>query len=148
MKTQTFALAIAACMSSGLFSATVYAQPSRADAEVKRQQITETLGLSDTQAAEMQAIHVAAQEKRQALKEQGRQGGDREAVRTEMEALRADMDAQVQSILTPEQYNTLQELRPERRARGGRGQGGRGEGAGPGEGGGHGARGDRGPRGQ
>ena len=137
MKTRTFALTIATCLTSGLFVATVQAQPSDADKAAKRQEVTQALGLSETQATQMQAIHEAAQASHQALREQGRESGDREAVRTEMEALRADTDAKVQNVLTPEQYTKLQELRPERGERGGHGPGkGRADGSGRGKAGG------------
>jgi Spy/CpxP family protein refolding chaperone len=136
MKTRTFALAlaIAGCLMSGLFAANVDAQPSEADVKEKRQEITEALGLNETQAAEMQAIHEATRAAHQALREQSRESGDRESIKAEMEGLRADTDAQVQNVLTPEQYNQLQELRPKRGERGGRGQGD-GSGRGPGDGG-------------
>jgi len=144
MKTRTFALAIAGCLSSGLFAANVDAQPSEADVKAKRQEITEALGLSETQAAEMQAIHEATRTAHEALREQGRESGERGAIKAEMEGLRADTDARVQNILTPEQYNQLQELRPERGERGGRGQGaGRGQGPGDGDRAGDGGRGGK-----
>ena len=114
MKTQLSTLAVAACLTAGLFTSAVDARGRGADAEAKKQKITEALGLDEAQAAELQTIMELSREARHAIMEQGRESGDREAARADMEALRADTDRQLQDVLTPEQFTRLQEMRPER----------------------------------
>jgi len=73
------------------------------------------LNLSDDQKAKIEALMKEEREQRGA---RGQQGPPSDADRQAMQARRADMDAKIKGILTPEQYTKYQAMRPQ----GGRGQ--------------------------
>jgi Spy/CpxP family protein refolding chaperone len=67
------------------------------------------LNLSDDQKAKMEALMKEAREQRGS-----QQGPPSDADRQAMQARRADMDAKIKGILTPEQYTKYQAMRPQR----------------------------------
>lgn len=102
----------------------------RPDREARHAALVEELGLNAEQSQQLQAVREAAGEQRQSLREEGKASGDREQVRTQLEALRQTTDTQVRSILTDEQYTQLEAKRAERgprEARAGDRRGPRGE---------------------
>jgi Spy/CpxP family protein refolding chaperone len=67
------------------------------------------LNLSDDQKAKMEALMKEAREQRGS-----QQGPPSDADRQAMQTRRADMDAKIKGILTPEQYTKYQAMRPQR----------------------------------
>lgn len=105
-------------------------QAKRAERAAKMQ---EALGLSDAQAADIQAIKESYKPQFEALGERAKalkeSGADREAmqpIREEMRALRDEVKAEVATVLTAEQQAKLEELKAERGDRRGGRRGGRG----------------------
>lgn len=96
----------------------------RGDGDRTEQRVTqldEALGLSDAQAAQLRTLFAAQEANRPAPDARGA-SGDREAGRAQREAQRAEMDRQVEALLTPaqvERYRALQASRPQRGPRGG-----------------------------
>ncbi len=105
-------------------------QAKRAERAAKMQ---EALGLSDSQAAQIQAIRERYQPQKEALREEAkalREGGaDREAIKEALgdrkQALRQQVKSEIEAVLTPEQAQKLQELKEQRGGRRGQRQGGR-----------------------
>ena len=90
-------------------------------------QLGEALGLTDAQASQLRALFEAQEGNRPARGE--RDSGntdDREAMRAQREAQRAEMDRQIAAVLTPAQLERYQALRASRENR--RGDGRRGDG--------------------
>jgi protein CpxP len=69
------------------------------------------LNLSDDQKAKLDALMKEEREQRGA---RGQQGPPSDADRQAMQARRADMDAKIKGILTPEQYTKYEAARPQR----------------------------------
>ncbi len=76
------------------------------------ERLAEHLGLSDEQQQEVQAILEEQSVEQEQVREQ--YGEDREAARSEMEALREETDARLLEVLTDEQAETFQETRDRR----------------------------------
>ncbi|MBF9222070.1 Spy/CpxP family protein refolding chaperone [Hymenobacter ruricola] len=87
-------------------------------AKRQTERMTQELGLSADQAAKVQQIMIARGQEMQAMRGQG-QGGDREAMRTQMQANREKYDGQFKEVLTPEQYTKYTAMQAERMNRGG-----------------------------
>lgn len=88
------------------------------------------LGLSDQQAAQIQAIRESYKPQFEALRAQGKalkdSGADRtamEPIREQMKTLRGQVKAEIGQVLTPEQRAKAEAMKPERGDR----RGGRGE---------------------
>ena len=68
----------------------------------------EALGLTDTQLAELAALHESQREKMKALREQARDGeGNRDAMRESFETMRSELTASRNDILTEEQQEVV-----------------------------------------
>ena len=98
----------------------------RGDGDRTEQRVTqldEALGLSDAQTSQLRALFEAQKSNRPTLSARGNtSSGDREDGRAQREAQRAEMDRQVEALLTPaqvERYRALQASRPSRGPRGG-----------------------------
>ena len=75
------------------------------------------LNLSDDQKTKLDAL--MKEERADGGGRQGQQGPPSDADRQAMQTRRADMDAKIKGILTPEQYTKYQAMRPQRGQRGG-----------------------------
>lgn len=109
-----------------------------AEMEARRDSVqavmTAVLGLTADQVTELDVLHADQQAAREALREQVEAGDlTREEAQAAMEALKADFDTALQSILTEEQYEIVQ-IHNALASRGGKGNRGRG-GQGPRRGG-------------
>ena len=105
-----------------------FAQPPQGDRQfnmeemVKRQtkEMVDSLGLNDKQAEDVAAINKKYSEKMRTLFQESRDG-DRAAMREKMMSMRTDKNAELEKILTPEQFKKYQEMEKkrmeERRAR-------------------------------
>ena len=78
--------------------------------------LSQELSLSQEQAREMEEILEQNRERRRELMTEYRGSGNREAARTEMEALRKDTDQQLSGVLNEKQLEQFQAQRRERRA--------------------------------
>ena len=87
--------------------------------------LQEALGLSDSQVEQIKAVRETYKPQMQALREEARTlrdgGASREEVREALgdrkQALREDMESEMQSILTAEQLETWEEMKEQRRGR-------------------------------
>lgn len=109
---------------------TVLAQRSKLSPEekaAKRQEkaakFKEALGLSDTQATQIEAIRESYRPQMQAIREEGRtlrEGGaseeQRQAARAKRREIRQQMYNEIKAELTPEQAQKLEELKAQRKA--------------------------------
>jgi len=86
------------------------------DPERRTKMLTERLGLSDAQAAQVKAVFEDERTKGQAL--MADQTGDRESMRPKMEAIRKDSETRIAAILTPDQKAKWEELRAQQQRRG------------------------------
>ena len=110
-------------------------RPNRADMEQRRkeqnEQVKKDLKLDKKQAAEYDKLMEKFSKQRTEMMEQGRDSGDREAMREKMTKMREDQDKELKALLDDKQYKKYQEIQAERRAqmgqRGGN-MGGRGGG--------------------
>ena len=91
------------------------------DDMAKRQSehMTKELGLNATQSAKVQQILVARGQEMQAIRGQGRDAGNRDQMREQMQANRAKYDAQFKEVLTAEQYTKYTTMMDDRMHRGG-----------------------------
>ena len=88
------------------------------------------LGLSDAQKTKMEEIQKGTRQTMQAMRAEMRDGtGDRNAMRTKMEAIRAAEVTEVKKIMTEEQFTKYEKFLEERKGRRGE-RGGRGGGRG------------------
>ena len=93
----------------------------RGDGDRTEQRVTrldEALGLSDVQAAQLRMLFAAQEANRPAPGARGA-STDREAGRAQREAQRAEMDRQVEALLTPAQVERYRALQASRQQRGG-----------------------------
>ncbi len=103
-------------------SASAQTRPPRSDGDRADQyaaELAEALNLDDAQASRLRALFEAQEANRPSPG--ARRGGspdNREAVRAEREAQRAEMDRQVEAILTPAQVERYRSLRTSRQPRG------------------------------
>jgi protein CpxP len=86
------------------------------DPERRTKMMTERLGLSDAQAAQVKAIFEDERTKAQAL--MADQSGDRQTMRPKMEAIRKDSEVRIAAVLTPDQKAKWEEMRARERERG------------------------------
>ena len=86
--------------------------------------MTEKLELTDAQVPKVRAVFEASQAKRLEIMEKHK--GDREAARPEMKALKQNPRAQLDAILTPEQVQTLEQMKKDHKGKRGK-HGKRGE---------------------
>jgi len=86
------------------------------DPERRTKMMTERLGLSDAQAAQVKAVYEDERTKGQAL--MADQTADRQAMRPKMEAIRKDSETRIAAILTPDQKTKWDEMRAEQQRRG------------------------------
>ncbi|GAB3305074.1 hypothetical protein ACFQT0_23450 [Hymenobacter humi] len=96
-------------------------------AKRQSERMTQELGLSADQTAKVQQILMARGQEMQAMRGQARDAGNRDAMRTQMEANRAKYDAQFKEVLTADQYTKYTTMQADRMNRGG-GERGRGYG--------------------
>ncbi|MFD2720895.1 DUF4890 domain-containing protein [Hymenobacter monticola] len=95
-------------------------------AKRQTERMTQELGLSADQATKVQQIMMARGQEMQSMRGQG-QGGNREAMREQMQASRTKYDAQFKEVLTADQYTKYTAMQADRMNRGGgRGMGGPG----------------------
>ncbi|UOQ96999.1 DUF4890 domain-containing protein [Hymenobacter sp. 5317J-9] len=93
-------------------------------AKRQTERMTQELGLSADQAAKVQQIMMARGQEMQSMRGQ-MAGGDREAMRTQMQTMRTKYDAQFKEVLTADQYTKYTAMEADRMNRGGgRGMGG------------------------
>jgi hypothetical protein len=87
----------------------------------KRQadRMTQELGLNADQTAKVQQILLARGQEMQAMRGQARDAGNRDQMRTQMEASRTKYDEQFKAVLTPEQYTKYTTMQADRMNRGG-----------------------------
>jgi Spy/CpxP family protein refolding chaperone len=97
---------------------------------IKRQteQMVKDLGLNDSQKTKIEALNKKYGAKMGEVFQSA--GGDREKVREKMTAMRTEKDAELKTILTPEQFTKYQELEKKRMEE--RRQNGQGRPGGPG----------------
>lgn len=95
----------------------------RAEALTKR--MNEVLTLTADQSTKIQEINTRRFTEQQSMREKMMAGGDREAMRTQMQAITQKYDAEYKGVLTTDQYTKYEANRDQ--FRGGRGgQGGQG----------------------
>lgn len=82
------------------------------------ERMTEQLGLSEAQAADVAAINLKYTERAESLRTNGK---DREANRAAMETMRAEQNTELKTILTPQQITKLDNMSKKTRG-GGRGK--------------------------
>ena len=93
------------------------------DPEQRMQMLQEKLALTDQQVVSLAPIFAQNDAQRRELFES--RSGERQAMRDQMEALRAELDAELADVLTPEQMTSFQQLREEGRKRFRQGRAGR-----------------------
>ncbi|MFM2213616.1 MAG: hypothetical protein RL427_879 [Bacteroidota bacterium] len=91
----------------------------RVDLQVKR--MTKDLDLNEKQVAELRTLVTKQEEKREAKRAEIKEKRDknaakREEVKAAMEKERAESDAEMKKILTPDQYSKWVKIREERKA--------------------------------
>lgn len=91
----------------------------RVDLQVKR--MTKDLALNEKQVAELRTLVAKQEEKREAKRAEIKEKRDknaakREEVKAAMEKERAESDAEMKKILTPDQYSKWVKIREERKA--------------------------------
>lgn len=103
-----------------LLTTLTFAQPQQGgqfnlEEMVKRQtkEMVDSLGLNEKQAKQVGVINKKYGEKTRALFAEGRDG-DREARREKMNTQRTEKEAELQTVLTPEQFKKYKELEKER----------------------------------
>ncbi|MFC6224819.1 DUF4890 domain-containing protein [Hymenobacter artigasi] len=96
-------------------------QQGSPDEMAKRQadRMTKELGLNTDQTAKVQQIMLARDQEMQAMRGQGRDAGNRDQMREQMQAGRAKYDAQFKGVLTADQYNKYTTMQADRKNRGG-----------------------------
>ncbi|MDO7847547.1 hypothetical protein Q5H92_14350 [Hymenobacter sp. M29] len=85
-------------------------------ADHKAGKMAKELGLNADQEAKVEQLFLARQQENQALK--AKYGADRNAARTEMKASHEKYEAQLKSILTPDQYAKFDKMKDEHRGHG------------------------------
>jgi len=86
------------------------------DPERRTEMMKRRLGLSDAQVAQVKAVFEDERTKGEALRAD--QTGDREAMRSKMEAIRKDSETRIDAILTPDQKGKWDAMRAEMQRRG------------------------------
>lgn len=79
--------------------------------------MTERLQLSSAQATQVRQILTQESEQMRAIFEKGQNGGDREALRPEMQAVREGTEKKIDAVLTESQRKSYAELREQMRQR-------------------------------
>jgi Spy/CpxP family protein refolding chaperone len=92
-------------------------------ADHKAAKMAKELGLTADQEAKVEQLMLARQQETQALKT--KYAADKTVGRAEMKASHEKYQAQLKTILTPEQYAKFDQLKGEHRGHGGKGQGGK-----------------------
>ena len=83
--------------------------PSPEEMSAKQtEHMTEKLGLSDDQAAEVEAINLAYAKKMQEAHEEN--GGDRNAMQQIMTAIESEKAAEMKTVLSAEQFKAFEEM--------------------------------------
>jgi len=96
------------------------------EARQKRMEALYTeLNFSDAQKQKFEEISNKYQEKRRAIFQNGR-GGDREAMRAQVEKMREEQSAELKKIMTEEQFEKYSKIMEEQRKNNRGGRGGRG----------------------
>jgi periplasmic protein CpxP/Spy len=91
------------------------------------EELKEGLDLSDDQEKQVREIITAGFENMRKSREEMQDGGDREAMREKMQAMREEQNQKIKAVLSAEQftkYEQIQEERRERMRQNGGGQGG------------------------
>jgi periplasmic protein CpxP/Spy len=101
-------------------------QQSTPEERAKRQteQLTTALSLDKAQVTKVEAINLKYAKQQSELFQSMGAGGDREAMRTKMTAMRAEQTKEIKALLTKEQIEKYDKYLAEQQAR--RAQGGRG----------------------
>jgi Spy/CpxP family protein refolding chaperone len=86
------------------------------DPERRTKMMTERLGLSDAQAAQVKAVYEDERTKSQAL--MADQSGDRDTMRAKMGEIRKGSEDRIAAILTPDQKTKWDTMRAEQQRRG------------------------------
>jgi periplasmic protein CpxP/Spy len=86
-------------------------------AKRQTEELTKELGLNKDQQKKVSDLNLKAAEQMSAMREQMRNGGDREAMREKMTKAREAQNAEMKKILTDEQYKKYEKYLEERRAR-------------------------------
>ena len=79
--------------------------------------MTERLQLSQPQATQIRQILTQESEQMRAIFEKGQNGGDREALRPEMQSVREGTEKKIDAVLTESQRKSYAELREQMRQR-------------------------------
>jgi periplasmic protein CpxP/Spy len=79
--------------------------------------MTERLQLSQPQATQIRQILTQESEQMRAIFEKGQNGGDREALRPEIQSVREGTDTKIDAVLTESQRKSYAELREQMRQR-------------------------------
>lgn len=122
MKMKVFLSSVIVLLIMGLNS---FAQPGQRGGKQGRgglsaEWMVKELKLDDTQAKKVKEVNANMIEKMKKLREDT--GGDRETMRSQMQKIRKEQNAELKKILTDEQYKTLQEKMKARQGqRGGQG---------------------------
>ncbi|OGX80888.1 hypothetical protein BEN47_06460 [Hymenobacter lapidarius] len=82
------------------------------------QRMTQELGLNADQTAKIQQILLARGQEMQAMRGQARDAGNRDQMRTQMQANRAKYETQFKEVLTADQYTKFAAMQDDRMDRG------------------------------